>query len=176
MATNRTTIEAAIDDVWAVLADARSYEQWLVGCKKIRAADDGWPQPGTRFYHRVGVGPLEVADSTLSVEADAPRRLVLEARARPVGTACVTFELAPAEDGVGCVVTMHEKPLRGPAKRFDNPLLDALVAIRNKASLRRLRQYVVGNSGNGDSGGGDSTGSDDISGAEQPQPATGDPR
>lgn len=140
MATNRVTIAARPDDVFAVLLDARSYADWLVGCKHIRAVDDGWPAPGTSFHHRVGMGPLAVEDHTEVVSVDRPRSLVLRARARPLGTAEVAFEVAEA--GEGAEVVIHEKPVRGLAQRLDNPVLDATVSARNAKSLRNLKAYV----------------------------------
>jgi uncharacterized protein YndB with AHSA1/START domain len=127
-------------EVFAVLADARCFEQWLVGCKKIRAVAGDWPEPGSKFHHRIGVGPLEVEDHTVVLECSAPERLVLEARARPLGVARVVFELSEAAEGTS--VTMHEKPVRGLAKSIDNPVLDLTVSARNQKSLRNLKRLV----------------------------------
>lgn len=151
MATNRLTIKTAPETVFGMLADPYTYERWLVGCKQIRSVDDGWPEPGTRFHHRVGLfGPLTLADNTLSLECERPRRLVLEARARPAGVAKVEFVLE--DDGAGgCIITIHEEPVRGPAKVLHNPLLEALISARNQKSLRQLRE---------------------LSEAEQPAPST----
>jgi uncharacterized protein YndB with AHSA1/START domain len=140
VADNRVTIDASPDEVFAVLADPRAYEQWLVGCKRIRGVEGDWPDVGSRFHHRVGIGPLELDDNTKVLECSAPTRLVLEARARPLGVAEVVFSLSVADGGTA--VDMHEKPMRGLAKSIDNPLLDATVSARNKESLRRLKRYV----------------------------------
>src|SRR3954451_21888989 len=51
-------MDAPPDEVFAVLADARSYGEWVVGSKDVRAADPGFPAPGSRFPHSVGLGPL----------------------------------------------------------------------------------------------------------------------
>lgn len=134
------TMKASPETVFGVLADGRAYEDWLVGCKQIRDVDAGWPAPGTRFYHRVGVaGPLTLADNTVSLECEQPRQLVLEARARPAGVARVEF-LIEGDGAGGCAVTMHEEPVRGPAKVVHNPLLDALISARNQKSLKQLRE------------------------------------
>lgn len=140
MASNRLTMRASAETVFGLLADPRTYEQWLVGCKDIRAVEDGWPKPGTRFYHRVGIaGPLTLEDNTLSLESEPPRRLVLEARARPAGVARVEFLLE--DDGAGgCAVTVNEAPVRGPAKVLHNPLFEAMVSARNQKSLKQLRE------------------------------------
>jgi hypothetical protein len=73
-----------------VLSDPHSYGDWVVGSDTIRDADPRWPAAGSRFYHRVGAGPLKVNDHTEVLEVDPQRQLVLHARARPLGTAKVT--------------------------------------------------------------------------------------
>jgi uncharacterized protein YndB with AHSA1/START domain len=81
------TVDAPPERVFAVLADPKTYADWVVGSDTIRDADPTWPAPGSRFYHRVGVGPIKVKDHTEVREADRPRKLALHARARPLGTA-----------------------------------------------------------------------------------------
>ena len=56
------------------------YGDWVVGSKRIRAADASWPAPGSRFHHTVGVGPLSLDDHTESLEADAAMRCCACAR------------------------------------------------------------------------------------------------
>lgn len=137
------TMKAAPEAVFAVLADPWTYPDWLVGCKEIRAVDDGWPAPGTRFHHRVGiVGPLTLEDHTKVLECEPGRRLLLEARARPAGVASVEFVLGD-DDAGGTVLTLHEAPVRGVAARLHNPLLDALVKARNEKSLKGLSEAVT---------------------------------
>lgn len=126
--------------VFAVLADPRSYADWVVGSDTIRDADPNWPAPGSRFYHRVGVGPLKVDDHTEVVESDPPRKLVLHARARPLGTALVTMILEPRDGGTD--VTMKETPGDPLSHLGINPLTDWLVVLRNRKSLRRLERIV----------------------------------
>src|SRR3954447_13196214 len=92
--------------VWDALADTGSYGYWVVGSKDIRDADPTWPAPGSKFHHTVGMGPLELADHTESLEAERPRRLKMRAKGRPIGTATVTLEMTP-KDG-GTVVQMTE--------------------------------------------------------------------
>ncbi|MDQ1443540.1 MAG: hypothetical protein QOI20_4 [Acidimicrobiaceae bacterium] len=159
MATNCLTIHVPPDVVFAVLADGRSYEHWLVGCKRIRGVDEGWPKPGTRIHHRVGAGPFTLDDTTKVVESERPARLVLEARARPIGVARVDFTLE-AEGEQDCLITMQEHPVRGPAKSLHNPLFEAMISARNQKSLKQLRDYAESSA---------------VSAAGRPQPATGDP-
>src|SRR6188472_2881403 len=86
---------APIERVFEVISDPRTYPDWLVGAREIRSVDEDWPQPGSRFHHRVGlVGPLTIPDSTSSVEVEPPTRLVLEVRARPLVKGRVEFTLA----------------------------------------------------------------------------------
>ena len=126
--------------VWDALADPSTYADWVVGSKRIRATDAAWPAPGSRFHHTVGVGPLSVDDHTESLEADAPRRLRLRAKARPLGTAQVTLELAPSEGGT--YVRMTENPDGLSCVLGLNPVVHLLTMARNAESLRRLEQVA----------------------------------
>ena len=137
MARTTLKLDAPLDAVFAVASDPWRFADWVVGAKRIRAVDDTWPEPGSRFHHRFGVGPLTLDDSTVLEEIDPPHRLVLRARARPAGVARVTLELAAAEGG-GTDVVMDEVAVSGPAKWVQNPLTDLLVVSRNRACLHRL--------------------------------------
>ena len=126
---------------WHVVADPETYPTWLVGAVEIRSVDDRWPAPGTKFHHRVGLGgPVTTDDSTSVLSVDAPRSLVLEARARPFGRAHVEIEVVP--DGVGCTVTMREGML-SPLPQL-TPFLQPLIMARNRKSLDRLHGLLEG--------------------------------
>jgi uncharacterized protein YndB with AHSA1/START domain len=140
MARTQIHVAAAPERVFAVLADAWTYEHWVVGCKTIRTVDDTWPAPGATFHHSVGLGPITVRDSTTVLESDAPHRLVLRARARPAGVARVELDVT-ARDG-GADVLMLERPVSGPPALLHNPLQDWLIDRRNRESLRRLKQLA----------------------------------
>ncbi len=140
MAHNDVVVAAPPEVVFSVLSDPRSYEHWVVGNKRVRRFDPAWPEPGSEFHHTLGIGPLALRDKTCVAEVDAPRYLVLHARAMPVGMAEVRLELTP--EGPGTRVTLTERPIRGPAARFANPLLDLLIRARNAESLRRLRRLA----------------------------------
>jgi uncharacterized protein YndB with AHSA1/START domain len=128
---------ASPDAVFAVLADGHRYADWVVGAKKIRTVDPAWPAPGSMFRHKVGVGPIEIKDSS-TVEAVEPgRSITLRVRARPVGIARVHIELEPAPDG-GTEIHMEETPVDGAAKVLDNPVQRVLLKGRNVEALRRL--------------------------------------
>lgn len=70
MATVERVIEAPPDAVAAVLADARSYDGFVVGSKRIRWFDARWPEPGTRFHHSVGFAVLHIRDHTTVVQTN----------------------------------------------------------------------------------------------------------
>jgi uncharacterized protein YndB with AHSA1/START domain len=138
MATNVALIPATPERIWAVLSDPDSYGHWVVGSDTIRDADEGWPAPGTKIHHRVGAGPLKLNDDTEVVEAEAPRRLVLHARARPFGTARVALELTA--EGTSTRVVMTEEPDDPVSRLLHNPLADRLLHRRNVTALRRLTE------------------------------------
>lgn len=140
MARNTAHFDATPEQVWAVLSDPDAYGHWVVGSKHIRDADAAWPQPGTKFHHTVGFGPLELKDNTEVLESRAPERLVLRARARPSGVANVILQLSPAHGGTN--VEMEEFPVSGLAKMVHNPLQDKLIHHRNVESLRRLEELA----------------------------------
>jgi len=126
--------------VFEVLSDARSYGHWVVGAKDIRAADGGFPAPGTRFHHSIGFGPLTISDHTEVVESAPPHRLVLRAKARPLGTAKVVLEILP--EGGGSRVTFIEDAGDPLTRYVFNPLTHLVVRGRNAESLRRLRELA----------------------------------
>jgi uncharacterized protein YndB with AHSA1/START domain len=141
MARNERHIPAPPERVFAVLADPRSYAYWVVGSDTIRDADPSWPAVGSRIHHRVGVGPLKIDDHTEVVAMEPGRRLVLHAKARPLGTARVELDLEPR--GGGTLVTMVEEAGDPLSKLVLNPLTDVLVRKRNDASLRRLEELAT---------------------------------
>jgi uncharacterized protein YndB with AHSA1/START domain len=141
MATADAQIAAPPERVFAVLANAWTYADWVMGSDVIRDVDPHWPAVGSRFYHRVGVWPLKIRDHTEVLEVDPPHRLVIHARARPAGSAQVTMQLA-AHDG-GTHVTMTEVAGGDRLSRLAiNPLTDPLVRARNIESLRRLKRIA----------------------------------
>ena len=127
--------------VWDALADSGSYAYWVVGSKVIRDADAGWPEPGTRFHHTVGIGPLEVSDYTESLEARPPQLLRMRAKARPLGMAKITMEMLPRDGGT--LVRMSENA-DGPSGFLSlNPLFHVFTKARNAESLMRLEELAL---------------------------------
>lgn len=140
MAENRVRVDAPPAVVWEVLCDPAAYVLWVVGSKHVRGVDADWPQPGSRLHHVVGWGPVQEADHTEVLDIEPPRRLVLEAKAWPFGTARVELELGP--DGDGTWLRIVETPLRGPAARFHNPVTEGALWLRNQVGLRRLSRWA----------------------------------
>ena len=141
MAIRETTVDAPAQAVFDVLLDPDAYEHWVVGNRAVRAVDADWPRVGSRFHHNVGLGPLNTSDSTTIVELDAPRRLVLRARAMPVGVARVEVTVDPAGDGRSRL-RLAERPVEGPMARVHNPVFDLVIGLRNDECLRRLRRLA----------------------------------
>src|SRR3712207_2682806 len=134
MAVNEIHIDTSPERVFAVLADWRSYGDWVVGSRYMRGADPGFPAAGTRFHHQVGIGPLNLNDHTKVLEVDQPRKLILKAKARPLGTAIVDLTMEPASGGTK--VTMREDPGDPLTAFVFNPLTHLLV--RGRSEERRV--------------------------------------
>jgi hypothetical protein len=142
VAKNSISIGAAPEDVYAVLNDAASYPHWVVGAKRLRGIDPGWPRVGTRFHHQIGAGPLTLDDSSKILRKRKNREVDLEVRFRPVGVATVQLRLRPQQRGRATLVTMKERATRGPAGWIWSWPLNAAIGARNAWSLRRLRRLV----------------------------------
>ena len=139
MPVNTIDVQCTPEAAFAVLSDPDSYGHWVVGAADIRDADAGWPAPGSIFHHTQGVKFLGLKETTSVLEADPPRRLVLEVRARPLLVAEVALGLAGDGNGGGTTITMTERPLSGLIARIYRPEVDRIVAVRNAISLRRLK-------------------------------------
>ena len=111
---------ATPEQVWAVLADGWLYASWVVGASRIREVEGAWPAVGSKIHHSVGSWPLLLDDDSEVVESTPARRLVLQARGRPLGEARITLELEPAP--VGSVVRMLEDATSGPGTLMPKPL------------------------------------------------------
>jgi uncharacterized protein YndB with AHSA1/START domain len=140
VAVNEIHIDTSPERVFAVLADWRSYGDWVVGSRLMRGADPGFPAAGTRLHHQVGVGPLHLNDHTTVLEVDQPRKLLLKAKARPLGTAIVDLTLE--RNGSGTRVVMREDPGDPLTAFVFNPLTHLLVRGRNEEGLRRLKELA----------------------------------
>jgi uncharacterized protein YndB with AHSA1/START domain len=137
---NRILVSAPPEAVFAMLGDAYRYAEWVVGTREIRGVAGDWPSPGSRFFHSVGAGPFTLNDQTEVIESDPPRRLVLEARVRPLLTASVTLTVTPSAEG--SEVVMEEHPTGPAPMRTIAPLLDPFTSRRNMTALQRLKDLV----------------------------------
>ena len=137
MATTQAVIDAPPSDIFTVLADGWQYASWVVGASHIRAVDEGWPAPGTRTHHSVGLWPLAIADSTVAEEMEPNRYLALRARAWPLGEARVRLVLKPLADS-RTEVLLDEVVIAGPGRVFPDKLIAPLIRARNREALRRL--------------------------------------
>jgi NAD(P)-dependent dehydrogenase (short-subunit alcohol dehydrogenase family)/uncharacterized protein YndB with AHSA1/START domain len=143
VARNRIHIDAPPISVFAVLADAQRYPEWVVGAGDVRDQEGDFPRPGSRFHHTVKVGLLRLSDHTEVVDVDPPGRIVLEAKARPLGTARISIELRESDGGTN--VLMEERPAdRLTALVADNPVADLALRLRNAEALSRLKRVVEG--------------------------------
>ncbi len=97
-ATVGRTLDAPPEAVAMVLADPRAYDGIVVGSRRIRWFDPRWPEPGSRFHHTLGLGPLTVRDHSEVVAEDLPRSLRLLVHVGPFGSAEVVFRLTPEGD------------------------------------------------------------------------------
>jgi NAD(P)-dependent dehydrogenase (short-subunit alcohol dehydrogenase family)/uncharacterized protein YndB with AHSA1/START domain len=143
MARNRVHIHAAPEEVFAVLSDPGRYPEWVVGAAGVRDYDEDFPAVGSQFHHKVGTLPISLKDHTEVLEAEPPRRLVLKANARPLGTARIELDLKEREGGTE--LRMEEVPGdRLTSLVADNPLFDTALRLRNAEGLARLKRLVEG--------------------------------
>jgi uncharacterized protein YndB with AHSA1/START domain len=145
MATNERFMPVPPEAVWDALSNAYGYAYWVVGSSEIRDADPHWPQPGSRFHHTVGIGPLKVRDHTESLEVQRPNFLRIRAKARPLGTAKVTLTMTPQDGGTRVRIT--ENPDGLTSWLTFNPLLHLLTRGRNAESLMRLEELALRQAG-----------------------------
>ncbi|WP_309065338.1 SRPBCC family protein [Microbacterium sp.] len=136
VAHNVRFLQCSPEAVFAVLRDGWLYPSWVVGASRMRQVDHGWPAVGTRLHHSVGVWPVLIDDTTVSLEWQPPERVVLQARGWPIGEAKILIEVRAKGDG--CLVRIHETPVKGPATLIPDLVADALVRWRNAETLRRL--------------------------------------
>ena len=141
MATNRTVVACPPSAVFGVLSDPRTYDEFVVGTKRIRRFEPNWPEVGSVFHHTLGAGPFVVRDLSSVMEVDEERRLVLRAQMGPFTVNKVAFTLRPTEGGTE--VEIVEYPIEGPAAAVWNRALDGLMWLRNQELLRRLRRKAL---------------------------------
>jgi uncharacterized protein YndB with AHSA1/START domain len=135
MARNETYIDAPIASVWDVLCDPRLYANWVVGASSVHGVEGDWPALGSTLHHSQ---QIVVRDTTQVKLVDPPRRIVLEARARPLVIAEVDIRLTPEGEGTRLVIIEHAVGALGGA--VPEALTDPLIHLRNIASVARLKR------------------------------------
>ena len=131
-------IAAPRESVFDLLAEPRTYPDWLVGAQRIRGVDAEFPAQGAEFDHSVGpTSATTVDDSTEVLALDRPHRLTLLARA---GFLHAEVDMLLEQVPDGCAVRFRERPT-GWAMAL-TPLLRPILAARNVESLRRLASLV----------------------------------
>jgi uncharacterized protein YndB with AHSA1/START domain len=143
-------IAASPESVFDVLAEPRTYPDWLVGAQRIRGVDADFPSKGAEFAHSVGpTNATTIDDATEVLVVDRPHRLKLLARA---GLLRAQVDMLVELAGDGSVVRFRERPV-GWAMVL-TPLLRPGLAARNIESLRRLADLVEGHAPSTAAGGG----------------------
>jgi uncharacterized protein YndB with AHSA1/START domain len=135
-------VQAPPEQVFAVLKDAWSYSDWVVGTAHIRAVDPHWPAPGSRLYHKAGPWPVSVRDHTVVLSCAENIELVVQPHMWPLGEATVAIRLTPT-DGGGTRVTMAEDFAAGPLRWVRTKINDLVLHYRNVESLRRLGDLAM---------------------------------
>ncbi|PLS75432.1 MAG: hypothetical protein CYG61_07415 [Actinobacteria bacterium] len=140
MARNRALVDVPIDTVFRVLSDPRTYDEFVVGTKRIRRFDPTWPEVGSTFHHTLGFGPLVLRDLTAVAEIEEGRQVVLRAQMRPFAVNRVAFSLRAVEGATE--IAVEEYPIEGPAAKTWNRVFDGLMWLRNQEMLRRLKRVA----------------------------------
>lgn len=143
MSRTMRVINATPDRVFAVLADGWTYSDWVVGTAHIRNVDPGWPKPGSEIHHKAGPWPISLRDRSTALECEPGRLLLLKVRLWPLGAGHVRLVLDPVGDDA-TRVTMIEQFTEGPLLGLRNKINDVFLHYRNRESLRRLDDLVLG--------------------------------
>jgi uncharacterized protein YndB with AHSA1/START domain len=137
MARNVIHADAPPEAVWEVLGDPRLYANWVVGASTTRAVEGAWPEAGATLHHSQ---MMLIHDTTTVLTSEPPRRLVLEARARPLLVATVDVQLEPEVGGTRIV--LDEEPTGGLMAAFPRAVTDPLIGVRNQEAVRRLKRLA----------------------------------
>lgn len=147
MAKNVRILHTTPEAVFDVLADGWLYTTWVVGASRMRKEEADWPQVGTRLHHSFGSWPFVINDVTTSLVWDPPHRMVIQPKGWPIGEARVTLTVEPHPRG--CKVTIVENPVEGPGSYVPNVIIQPMIWIRNRETLRRLGWVAAGRAENG---------------------------
>lgn len=140
MAVRHQLVRRSPEAVWAVLKDPSRFGQWVVGPSESRPCDGAWPAVGSRLEYTLSIGPWTLRGETVSRRFEEPRYLELEAKAGPLGTARIAFDIRPWGDHT--LIVLDEHPLRGLGGAVHQSALDALIQLRHRRMLPRLAKLV----------------------------------
>ncbi|MFD4750841.1 SRPBCC family protein [Streptomyces rubiginosohelvolus] len=140
MAIRHRLIERPAADVWAVLADPTRYGDWVVGTSKSSPEAGSWPEVGAAITYTVRLGRWSAQGRTTVRRCEAPHVLELEAESGWLGTARIALKVRPW--GRNTLVIIDEHPLRGPAAKLHNTVIDAFVQVRHRSMLAHLAEAV----------------------------------
>jgi hypothetical protein len=135
-------INTTPDRVFAILADGWTYSDWVVGTAHIRDVDRDYPAPGTAVHLKAGPWPVSLRDSSMVLDCEPDRLLLLRVGGWPLGEAKVRYTLAPVGSSA-TRVTMDEEFAQGPLHWIRTKADDLVLHWRNKESLRRLGELAV---------------------------------
>ena len=150
----RQELDVPADDVVAVLSDPWSYAAWVVGASQVRDVEGDWPKPGAAIHHSIGAWPLLVRDRTKVVESELPQGLELDVAVWYFGRGRVRFQVE-ALGADRCAVTMVEEMQEGLMAHLPDAVVDPMLQLRNKETLRRLEALAHGRRIRGDGPSGD---------------------
>lgn len=142
MSRNTRLFACTPEDVFAVLADGWLFPTWVVGASRMREVSGSWPREGARLHHSFGVWPVLIDDETVVLAHEPPRHLRLRAKGWPMGEALVDIQVRPHVDGA--IVRLQEEAVAGPGRLIPPPVLDAVLHLRNRETLRRLAYLAEG--------------------------------
>lgn len=140
MADDSILVDAPMSSVFAVLADPRRYEQFVVGNSGIRHFDPDWPEDGSEFAHTLGVKPMVIHDTSTCLATDNHSFLVLLTRMGWLGATITTFVLH-ADPG-GTELEIREEPLWGLVSRVWSKVTDMVLDWRNRRLLARFTRLA----------------------------------
>jgi uncharacterized protein YndB with AHSA1/START domain len=129
------------DSVWRALADGYSYSGWVVGTRKIREVETGFPAVGKRLHYTVGYGPMRHEGHTEVISSRPGECLELEVHAWP-GLAVKIVLTVTALGDDSSEVSITEFPDGGVGRLLRNPLTDMFLKVRNVETLRRLERIA----------------------------------
>jgi len=142
VARTEYVINATPDRVFAVLADGWTYSDWVVGTAHIRDVDADYPAAGTAIHHKAGPWPVSLRDSSVVLECEPDRMLLLRVGLWPLGEARVRLTLTPI-GGSATRVTMAEDFAEGPLRWIRTKVNDLALHRRNLESMRRLADLAT---------------------------------